>query len=285
MRGNIAIASVVTEAFLDEFAILKYSFELFHGTACHWCVRCDRASASVLSGYDNVSCVIFAERAQGRPDTLSESFRHIVAEKMNAMNDAWLAPDGCRGVLFLDADILFTAPLLPALDDIDGDVILTPNYYPEVRQHLASVHGEYNGGFAFTRSREFHAWWEGAYAADSSRYNEQSCLNEAHERFAIGRLGERANIGFWRTAEPPRYDEIPADCQFLHVHLYQRLDTMREWIDKSFALHCLKFLSAGVTPQHRLLFDRILAADRHGWFESSLRLCGLWQPGHAVSRP
>ena len=48
-RNVIGIATIVTEAFVDEFAILKYSFELYHGTGCRWFVRCDRASLPALS--------------------------------------------------------------------------------------------------------------------------------------------------------------------------------------------------------------------------------------------
>lgn len=277
MRGNIALASVVTEAFLDEFAMLKYSFELFHGTACQWFVRCDRASLPILSAHSDVSCVVFAERQTDRPETLSEPFRRIMAEKMNVIDDAWRAADRCAGVIFLDADIVFTAPLLPTLESMDADVVLVPNYYPESRKHLAKLHGEYNGGFAFTRSPEFPAWWRNAYQADASRYNEQGCLDHAHRCFAISTLGENANVGFWRTRDVPLYNEIPSDCSFLHVHLYQPLETMRQWIDKSFALHCLKFLMAGTTREHRALAERIVASDRHGWFEASLRVCGLFR--------
>jgi hypothetical protein len=273
MQGNPAIASIVTEPFLDEFAILKYSFELFHGTGSQWFVRCDRASFPRLSALRNVSCVVFTERRLERPETLSEPFKRIMAEKMRAMDDAWCATGGRGSVLFLDADIIFTAPLLRTLDSIDGDVILVPNYYPESRRHLVHTHGEYNGGFALTRAPEFHRWWQRAYQANSSRYNEQGCLNDAHQQFAVGTLGENANIGFWRTQDPPLYQDIPADCLFLHVHLYQPIHSMREWIDKSFALHCVRFLMAGATREHRLLFHRILGTDRHGWLESSLALC------------
>ena len=79
------------------------------------------------------------------------------------------------------------------------------------------------------------------------------------------------------------YDEIPADAWFLHVHFYQPLVTMRQWVDKSFALHCVKFLSRRARPEHNLLLDRILAQDQHGWYEASLRLCGCWDVGVTMS--
>jgi hypothetical protein len=278
MRGDIGLAAIVTEAFVDEFEMMKYSFELFHGTEAQWFVRCDRASLPSLSTHSNVHCTVFVERQPDRPDLSSEPFQRIMAEKMNVMQDAWTGLEQCRGVLFLDVDLVFTASVLPTLREMAGDVILVPNYYPEGRERFVALHGEFNGGFVFTRVPAFHEWWREAYRVDSSRFNEQGCLNEAHERFSIARLGPHANIGFWRSLQPPDYNAIPADCAFLHAHLYGPLVTMRHWLAKAFALHCVRFLMASRVSEHRLLFERILSGDRHGWFEASLRASGEWAP-------
>jgi len=284
MPADIGLATIVTEAFVDEFELLKYSFELFHGTEWRWFVRCDRASLPALSTHSNVHCTVFVERHAERLDLLSAPFQRVMAEKMNVMQDAWAGIEQCRGVLFCDADLVFTASLLPTLRDMAGEVILVPNYYPEGREHLVEHHGEFNGGFVFTRSPAFHEWWREAYRRDSSRYNEQGCLNEAHERFSIARLGPQANIGYWRTLNMPEYDTIPADCTFLHAHLYGPLITLRHWLDRSFALHCVRFLMTSSVPEHRLLLERILSGDRHGWFEASLRVRGEW-PAEGGSAP
>ena len=197
-----------------------------------------------------------------------------MAEKMNAIEDAWSVVEGCDGVILLDADLVFTAPLLKTIRAVDGEVILTPNYYPKGKEHLVERDGELNGGFVFTRSRAFHHWWRDAYAAVFPRKNEQLILNEVRDHFRIGLLGEHANVGFWRTAGTLPYVSIPADCLFLHVHLYQPLFTMRQWVDKSYALHCLGFLMTSGSREHQL-FDKIMAGDRHGWFDASLRVCGV----------
>ena len=275
MYEDIGIATIVTEGFLDEFAILKYSFELFHGTSYRWFVRCDRSSLLALAAHGNVSCVAFTERQPDRPTVYSEPFRAIVAEKMNVMEEAWAGVDGCRGVVFLDADIIFTAPLMPVLRATPGEVVLTPNHYPQGREHLSPQHGEFNGGFAFTRSPAFASWWRDAYRADPSRHNEQGCLDHAHQQFSVNRLGPEMNIGFWRTPRMLAYSPIPADCVFLHTHLYLPLVTQRDWIDKSFAMHSMRFLAASDVPAHRQIFERILATDRYGWYDASLRLCGV----------
>lgn len=274
MSTHIAITCIVTEAFVDEFAILKHSFELFHGTDFPWFIRCDRASLPALTAYPNVRCTVFTERQAERPVNVSAPFNAMMSQKMEVMADAW-ADGNWGGVILMDADLVFTAPLVPALEAMPEDVILVPNYYPPSKRHLAAAHGEYNGGFVFARSPRFHEWWRDAYRVDSSRWNEQGALDQAPRIFRLGTLGENANVGFWRTDVTPPFNAIPSDCLFLHAHLYQPVETMRQWIDKAFALHCVKFLRTSPSPAHADILARIVALDPHGWFEASLRLCGL----------
>ena len=210
--------------------------------------------------------------------TASPLFLRIMAEKMQVIDEAWTAVGDGGGVAFLDADLVFTAPLLPMLRGLPGDLVLTPNYYPQGKDFLVARDGEFNTGFVFTRSRRFHHWWREAFDADPIKNNEQVCLNGAGEHFTVARLGEHANVGFWRSAQPPYYDEIPADCLFLHAHFYQPVANLRQWVDKSYAVHCLRFLMRSEGPGHQRLLERILAGDRHGWFEATLRMCGDLPP-------
>jgi hypothetical protein len=272
MHSQIALASVVTAAVLDEFKFLKFSFELFHGPNYRWFIRCDRASLEILSAYPNVVCHGFIDSVMERPDIESQEFRSIVGEKMNAMADAWKGGDWV-GVVFLDADIIMTSQLMTTISAIRGDIALTPNYYPEANKHLASVHGYYNSGFVFTRNRHFHEWWQNAYKSQPWRWTDQACLNDVNGKFKVETLSYRANIGFWRSAKIPEYDLIPPGCEFLHVHLFQPLRTQRQWIDKAFALHCLKFLRQSIVTKHKRLFDEVLIRDESRWYEASLRLC------------
>jgi hypothetical protein len=274
MIEDIGITTIVTESVVEEFAILKYSFELFHGPDYRWFVRCDRASLRALSAYDNVSCAVFAERHQDRPEGMSEEFLRIVSEKMNVIDDAWKARPDLRGVLYLDADVIFTAPLMDTLRATGGDLILTPNHYPVGNEHLVERDGEFNAGFVFTRSRALHRWWQEAFAADPIKNSEQVCLNAVRKHFSITCLGPEVNVGFWRSLAPPAYEPIPADCACLHVHLFQPLFTLRQWLDKSYASHCMHFLMVSPKREHRQLFDRIMAQDRHGWLDATLRVCG-----------
>jgi hypothetical protein len=272
MHPQVALASVVTAAVLDEFEFLKFSFELFHGNDYTWFVRCDRVSLEMLSMHSNVICNETIDNIIERPDSESVEFRRVVGEKMNAIADAW-EDNNWAAVAYLDADIIVTAPIMTVVSDIQGDVVLTPNYYPKVAKHLIPIHGYYNSGFAFARNKRFHEWWKAAYQSRPWMWTDQACLNDVGEKFVVATLSDRANVGFWRSGSVPDYNSIPVDCEFLHVHLFQPLRTQRQWIDKSFALHCLKFLRQNQIPEHRRIFNEALARDKSQWYEASLRLC------------
>ena len=275
MPTDIALCTVVTEAVLTEFEVLKFSYELFHGTDAPWFVRCDRASYAALSQHANVICTVFTQRQANRPDNESTAFRSLVAQKMSVLADAWAHSSTWTGVVFLDADLIFTAPLLPMLQTMPGELLLTPNHYPPSRRHLAAIHGEYNSGFVLTRTSRFHEWWREAFNADTTRWTDQACLNDAGDAgFEIGALGPESNVGFWRSPQVVSYNAIPAECTFLHVHLYQPLRSFREWIDKSFALHCVRFLQVSPRADRQRVLREIFRRDRCGWFESTLRVCG-----------
>jgi len=272
MNSQIALTSVVTSSVLQEFEFMKFSFELFHGDEYQWFVRCDQASLQTLSAHPNVVCKSFADVIATRPAFESGDFRRIVGEKMNAVEDAW-GSGNWMSVLFFDTDLIMTAPIITAISMVDGDLVLTPHYYPESTKHLAQLHGYYNSGFVCIRNNRFHQWWQDAFISETRSWTDQVCLNGAHHQFAIGTLSDRANIGFWRSANIPEYDPIPADCQFLHVHLFDPLMTTHQWVCKAFALHCLKFLRGSPIPEHRILLNELLIRDEARWYEASLRLC------------
>jgi hypothetical protein len=176
-------------------------------------------------------------------------------------------------VVFLDADLVFTAPFLDFVETVSGQVLLTPNYYSPAEEHFIATHGFYNSGFLCTRTRRFHEWWRQSFLSQPTRWTDQAVLNDAKGLFSIADLPPSANIGFWRS--PNRFNPapIPSDCMFLHVHLFQPLGgTVRQWIDRAFGLHCVRFLEKSAVPGHRALFEEIIRADRAGWYTPSLRL-------------
>jgi hypothetical protein len=269
--SNIAVSTVVTAALLEEFRLMKFSFELFHNSNYQWFVRCDQASEVGLREDANVTCHVFAECERSRHEIESQAFRAIAREKMAAVGDAWSAANW-EGVAYFDADLIFTAPVMEQVFAIDAEIVLTPHYFPSDARHLAPIRGYYNSGFVFIREREFWKWWRDAFDSHLLSYADQQCLNDASQHFKVGVLGDSANIGLWRCSDIPDYASIPQSCLFLHVHSFQNLRTARGWADKSYAAHCLKFLCTSAVPEHRLLANEILRRDHSGWYAASLRL-------------
>jgi len=255
---------------MDEFLQLKRSFELFHGVQFPWFVRCDDESMKRLATMDGVHPVSFVNQINRRPTDGTREFIGLTTEKMKTMEDAWQG--GVEYVMYLDADIIITSALLDAVLPLDAEVMLSPNYYPQKHDNLRSEHGIYNAGFILSRARNFHQWWAEAMAANPTPWSDQLCLNYAHEYFKIAETSEKANIGFWRSENCSEYEPIPSDVLFLHVHLHQPLSNIREWLNRTFALHCLRFLRSSEVLEHRLLFEDILANDRAHWYRASLLL-------------
>ncbi|MFZ0594048.1 MAG: hypothetical protein WAM39_26565, partial [Bryobacteraceae bacterium] len=52
---------------------------------------------------------------------------------MQAIQDAW-ETGRFSAVLYLDTDLVFTAPTLDHVRKIEGDVLLTPHYFQSPRQ-------------------------------------------------------------------------------------------------------------------------------------------------------
>jgi hypothetical protein len=273
MKSKIALSSVVTAGVLQEFLLLKFSFELFHGTDHLWYIRCDRGSEAALSLYPDLLCTVFRE--EGSIDRIyveSNTFRFVAAEKMNSVEDAWKGGD-YDAVVHLDADLIMTSPALSTAVQLGGQVVLSPHYFPPSIAFTDRTNsGHYNGGFVFTRSPQFHEWWRCAFASRKDRYADQTCLEYAERRFDVRKLSNTANIGSWRRKSNAEYYQIPPDCLFLHAHFFQPLRTPRDWFEKSFALHCLKFLKSSCVKEHQILLREILVRDTSGWYEASLKL-------------
>lgn len=271
MKRDIALCGVVTRSVLLEFRLLKYSWELFHGAGFRWFLRSDRASARALDSDADISCTVFAEEIAERPDIEGSDFRTVVAQKMNSFADAWESGT-YKSVLFMDADLLITAPVLKLLRSIPGQVLLTPNYYPIGHERYNAIHGFYNSGLVLSRTKEFHTWWKEAFTSQPARWTDQAVLNDAAQRFEIGHIPSSANVGFWRSPNGLQHPPIPAECSCLHVHFFQPLRTARQWIDRAFAVHCVEHLKRSRRGRHRKLLRKILVADTLGWYRASLNL-------------
>jgi len=268
---NVAVAAVVTSSVLDEFLLLKYSFELFHGKGYQWFLRCDEVTAKILRDSDDISTNVFAHCIQNQIPNESPDFRPLVGEKMNAMDDAW-ACQKWEAVAFLDADLVITSCMFPMLESLPGEVILTPHHYSSASIMTESYYGRYNTGFVYSRNPLFPTWWREAYLSQPLKFADQACMNEVGDHFTIAELGPIANVGRWRYTENAEYEPIPAGCMFLHSHFYQPLRTTIDWYQRTFSVHCLKFLRDSDIRFHRVLYKEILKRDRVGWYSATLQL-------------
>jgi FkbM family methyltransferase len=303
--GPIAISSVVTVGALEEYNLMRYSFELFHREPVMWYIRCDPQSEQALSRLPNTFCTASISDEDEKLAPEDRGFNTIVGQKMAAMGDAW-ADGKSNSVLFLDADLLFTAPLLPLLRQTAATVVLTPHHFAPERSALEeSKYGKYNSGFVFSRTPEFHVWWLEAYISQPENFTDQQCLDDAGRDFSVECLPLSANVGSWRgpcgTVGIPEF-EIPNDCLFLHCHFLQpgegperliqkrfaveyfefanlmngiagdgkNIFTPRQIVQKAFALQCLAYLRTSPRPGHSLLLRRILEEDKLGIYQKSL---------------
>ncbi len=272
MEQTVALSTVVTLPLLNEFHILKVSFELFHGYDYVWYVRCDRPSERILASYYNVVPTVFSESVPARVSPGDQSFNQVVQQKMRSINDAWgVHPDA---VVFLDTDLVITSEFLHRVVNMTKDLALTPNHHSENIIPFESFHGHFNSGFLLTKNNQFHKLWQEEFARYEWELSDQVSLNRIASRFDVLILDSSFNVGFWRS---PRFwffefVELPADCQFFHVHLYQHVDRGRGWLERLFALHCLRYLKASDDSRHQTVLERILELDEMGWYRSSLAI-------------
>lgn len=288
MTSEIALAAVVTEGVLEEFELLRYSFELFHGGGYHWFLRCDEPVRDYFQANNKFHCNLFTERLAERIELDSQDYRVVGSQKMLAMQDAWQFSNWL-GLIYLDSDLVIAGPFVESLAAIQGQIILTPHFYPERRADWTLRYGRYNAGFAFSRTPEFPLWWRDAFLSDKTKFSDQQCLDEAPNLFKTGLTDSTFNIGFWRSAPPIDFEPIPTDPKFFHVHMFQPAKTAQELVaevfrdefgaasgqakfrtpfnsyqllNKTFALHCLAFLRSSSCPKHRELFEQIISRDR-----------------------
>jgi hypothetical protein len=267
LTASVALTTVVTRAVLEEFWVLKATFDTCHGNRFRWFVRCDEASYAVLAREPEIHCRVFSSEQRLRPGTFSPEFRQIIAQKMQAMEDAW-QENNWGAVAFLDADLVVTKPFIDELLALPNALVLTPHHRGATLRAQSLVFGRFNAGFVLTKSSNFHEWWRSAFESDADGFMEQACLDKAPAVFETALLDQRANVGFWRRDGIIQFRPIPPDWQFLHVHLFQPVDTLYGFVQRSFALHCLEFLCQ--SPEHERVLEIILSLDSTGWYAPAI---------------
>ena len=272
MTSRTAISTVVANKTYKQFLLLKYSFELFHGTAYKWYVRCDQQSERLIR--ENVgSGVICSVVCECLDREAGLENRTLLQEKMNSIGDAWASGE-CEAVVYLDSDLVFTNKCIDSILLLDADLVLSPNYFPWKTQELAPYYGYFSSAFALTRTSLFHEQWRTMFVSQPWKYLDQGCLNEIAQQFSVKTLGPSANVGSWRSegAERFAFGRLPSDCLFLRVPMFEMLTSPGDWINKMYALHCLRFLEATGRDDLRKIRNRILELDETHWYSASLKL-------------
>jgi hypothetical protein len=267
--AGVCCATVVTKAALQEFWILKATLEMCHKATYPWFVRCDEEAHAYLRDLPEIRCHVFTRSQAVRPNFFSPEFRHIVAEKMNVMEDAWREKDW-DAVILIDADVIVTKAFITDLINLPQQVVLSPHHLPP-EVHARSTVGRFNAGFVLAKSPAFHEWWREAFLARPDRFLEQACLDDAPGMFDAALLDQRANVGCWRRSRLTRFPPIPQDCFFLHVHLFQPVDTLEGFLQRSFALYCLEFLCNSESSEHQSIVDTIVRRDSSNFYAAAVK--------------
>lgn len=266
----LIIASIVTAAMVEEYLIFRRSMELFHSERLAWCIRCDEASAKRLEHVRFASCRVFSRSINVAAQPDSALYREIMNEKILSVEDAWAC--GAESVLYCDVDMIVASEFLSDIMSGDAELALSPNYYPSESTHLNDIHGIFNGGLVLSRTPRFVAWWRKEAALYKSSFADQLCLNSASRSFSCRHLPSEYNVGFWRSVTPTwrgGFIPIPINCRLLHVHLFQPYSPIKGWIDRAFALHCLRFLRSGDNLKRNAICDIILSG-RFGHYYNHL---------------
>lgn len=173
MRG-LAVCTCVASNYLSFARVLVDSFLRFHPDIPFYVVVGDRRAPAAMLARTGVTALRIEDL--NIPDLGRMLLRYDRKQVMVAMKPAairYLLEQGYEAVLFLDPDMLVTAPLDPVLKAVQEHALtLTPHVGPEMagsgdprRERELLYTGIYNGGFVGAAKREetlrFLRWWEG----------------------------------------------------------------------------------------------------------------------------
>lgn len=264
MRVPSAFATLVTSNTLDECLGLLSSLSLHHPGGVVF-VACDSASLPTLTTLETkvvLHCDARLDKYAGLSRTQMEQWQlwlPFMLEKLSSMRAALRL---FHDVLFLDADIVVLNPIdLPY--DADVEVGLSPAF---IANEVMDKYGHFNGGMVWTRSVAVLDAWE--RAAASSRFYEQSALEELDRQFRAHHFSPAYNVQFWRTVHADAatvlanivgrdgnifYGNEP--LRFIHTHFQRNHRDARE--ASKFNQHiCEQLARAGRTTELAII-DRI----------------------------
>lgn len=198
---KLSCASTVTRRTYAEYMICKISLEQYHNV--EWFISCDSYAYKLLSNLNNVHLI----QSISVDDTAciqsrngkNALFHDITSHKI----DGILAGIDKHGYcIFLDTDLVFTAPLeqrfFSLLTNENIDIIVSPHMTNS--PHIESIVGYYNTGF-FSISNINLAYKYKEICGKSIEYDlyyDQQPLQFACYDYIIAGLPINYNIGWWR---------------------------------------------------------------------------------------
>ncbi len=238
--SQIPVSSIVTSKTLEEFLLLKFSFEQYHNT--HWYVSTDSSTTKALQNYKNITPLELIDSDEGSHGSndpkKNEIFHKLIMTKFDAL-EAAIENHGYG--LFIDADIFFTNPLeekfITLMKNEDVDAILSPHMTNNA--NVESEVGYYNVGFYSMRNKKYlkmHREMSLKYR-ELDMYYEQQPLQFCSYNFTTINAPIYYNIGWWRFSGKNNqsrmnllkiknntifFEDNPAVC--FHAHTLRHLD-------------------------------------------------------------
>lgn len=173
MKG-LAVCTCVAANYLSFARVLVESFRRFHPEIPFYVVVGDRREPGGLLGVEGARPLRLTDlEIPGLGRMLLRYDRKQVMVAMKPAVLRHLLEQGHEAVLFLDPDMLVTAPLDPVLEAVKAhSLTLTPHAGPKLTEEEGAAQerallyaGIYNGGFVGATNREetlrFLHWWEG----------------------------------------------------------------------------------------------------------------------------
>lgn len=176
-----------------------------------------------MSRFDQVYVdVIAASHFAKIKSTLADVARHVagiwsvewISLKMEAVHRA-LTRFG-RGVLLVDADIIFTGKIPPL--QWDADLVLSRHVGPAAPRDPLREDGPltFNAGMILFGHHEVVDRWKQMFLMGVGGFYEQGCLPDLAREFVSDELPADWNWGFWRSEDLRASSRVPSS---LHIHL------------------------------------------------------------------
>jgi len=217
------IATLATKAAIDDLRILLKSLEFWNREPPTVYLFCDAAVTAALPSIGYTGELVTKEalnrytsvnRAQMErlPGVRKNLFFDFVCEKMNLLDWA-LSISKSKGVLFLDADICFLAPLFQIPKGVT--LAVSPHH---IREYDEAKYGVYNAGMLWVKDTDTVTMWRSA--CDNSSFYEQIAIEDVVNKLVestVYKIPLTENYGWWRLFQGRKsVEETQKEWSFAH---------------------------------------------------------------------